>query len=434
MSNFQTIFTAIFLSFFVFGVLVFAGIIPLGKSSNSNAPVGNIVVWGTFPSTAVHKAFENINSENQNLVIRYVQKGADTYQQDLVEAMAAGTSPDLFFMTPDMVVKNKKFIYPMPYTNYPEKAFTSTFMDGAEVFLSKEGVLAFPVVADPMVLYYNKEILASAGKSLPPTYWDELFELNSVLTKKTNDGIIKQSMIALGGFDNINHAKDIMSLLLLGSGDKIVEHDRSTGVMSVIINEKTPFTLSPVETAMGFFNEFSNINSQAYSWNRSLPNSKEMFTSGKLAFYLGRASELFNIESINPNLSFDVTNILQTRNTNLKRTTGPIYALAASNKSANIASALGVAGLIASAPVSKEIATGLSIAPAQKEALNENPTDPYVYTFYKSAIYQYSWLDPDDKLTDGLFRDLYQNFISNKLTSSDAVNKIDNQLDLLIKK
>src|SRR5574343_736945 len=138
MSNFQTIFTAIFLSFFVFGVFVFAGIIPLGKSSNSNAPVGNIVVWGTFPSTAVHKAFENINSENQNLVIRYVQKGADTYQQDLVEAMAAGTSPDLFFMTPDMVVKNKKFIYPMPYANYPEKAFTSTFMDGAEVFLSKE--------------------------------------------------------------------------------------------------------------------------------------------------------------------------------------------------------------------------------------------------------------------------------------------------------
>ena len=49
-----------------------------------------------------------------------------------------------------------------------------------------------------------------------------------------------------------------------------------------------------------------------------------MFTSGKLAFYLGRASELFKIQSVNPNLSFDVSSMLQTRGTNTKRTYGEI--------------------------------------------------------------------------------------------------------------
>ncbi|MBP6931520.1 MAG: extracellular solute-binding protein [Candidatus Pacebacteria bacterium] len=434
MSNFQTIFTAIFLAFFVFGVLVFAGLIPLGKSSNSNAPVGNVVIWGTFPSLSMSKIIEDINSSNQDLIIKYVQKPKDTYQQDILEAMASGAGPDLFFITPDMVIKNKKFIFPMPYANYPEKSFSSTFIEGSSVFLAKDGVMAFPVVSDPLVLYYNKELLTNAGIAKPPVYWDELFELNSSLTKKNNDGVISQSMIALGGFDNINNAKDIMTLLLIGSGDSIIQNDRSDGTMSVVVNDKTPFTLSPVETAIGFFNEFSNLNNQAYSWNRSLPNSKEMFTSGKLAFYIGRASELFEIESVNPNLSFDVTNVLQTRNTNLKRTNGPIYALATNSRSTNVAGSLGVAGLISSPDIAREISTALSIPPAQKDLLNENPTDPYIYTFYKSAIYLYPWLDPDTKITDIIFRDLYQNLISNKLSSADAVNKLQSQLDLLIKK
>lgn len=434
MSNFQTIFTAIFLAFFVFGVLVFSGIIPLGNSSNPNAPVGTVTIWGTFPSLSMSKVVEEINSSNENLIIKYVQRSKDSYQQDLIEAMASGTGPDLFFISPDMVVKNKKFIYPMPYASYPEKSFTSNFIDGAKVFLAKEGIVAFPVVSDPLVLYYNKELLTNAGIAKPPVYWDELFEINKALTKKTNDGIISQSMIALGSFDNINNAKDIMTLLLIGSGDPIIESNRADGVLSVVVNEKTPFTLSPVETALGFFNEFSNVNNQAYSWNRSLPDSREMFTNGKLAFYIGRSSELFEIEAVNPNLSFDVTNVLQTRNTNLKRTNGPIYALATSNRSTNVAGAMGVAGMLSSSAIAKEIATSLSIPPAQKDALNENPPDPYVYTFYKSAIYLYPWLDPDTKITDNIFRDLHQNLISNKLSSADAVNKLQSQMELLIRK
>ncbi|MEY2671795.1 MAG: hypothetical protein RL687_212, partial [Candidatus Parcubacteria bacterium] len=95
---------------------------------------------------------------------------------------------------------------------------------------------------------------------------------------------------------------------------------------------------------------------------------------------------------------------------------------------------LGVAGILSSPAIAKEIATSLSLPPAQKDTLNENPTDPYVYVFYKSAIYLYPWLDPDTKITDNIFRDLYQNMISNKLSSADAVNKLESQLDLLIKK
>jgi ABC-type glycerol-3-phosphate transport system substrate-binding protein len=432
MNNFQTVLSAIFIAFFVFGVLIFSGLLPIGRSSNSGI-VGNVTVWGTFPSYSLSEFLEVINGDNKNLTVNYLQKPADRYERDLIEAFATGSGPDLFFITPDMVFKNKKFIYPMPYASYPEKAFRDSFIDGAEVFLSKDGTLAFPIVADPLVLYYNKNILTNAGIAKPPRYFDELFQMSNVLTKKSGDGIISQSMIALGSFDNINNAKEIISLLLLNSGNKIVDYDKNQDTYSVVVKDRTPFSSSPVEDAMNFYNEFSNPTNPAYSWNRALPSSLDMFISGRSAFYIGRASELFDIQKKNPNLSFDVTEILQSRATGLRMTTGPVYALATSRRSANPVAAMSVASLFALPENSKQIASALSLVPAQKDELATNPEDPYIYSFYKTAITLRTWIDPDKNSTDLAFREIVQNFTSNRLTHSAAVNKLESQLDLLVK-
>lgn len=434
MSNFQTILTAIFLSFFVFAVLVFSGLIPLGKSStSSNAPVGTVVVWGTLSANSLSKFIQDTNTSNPGLIIKYVQKSKDKYNSDLINAFANGAGPDVFFVSADMVTKYKNFIYTIPFTSYPEKVYRDTYIDGADIFLTKDGTLGFPVVSDPLVLYYNKNILNNAGIAEPPKYWDELFNLNGQLTRRSNDGVISQSTIALGSFDNVNNAKDIISLLLLGSGDPIISRNKTTDILSVSINDKTPFSISPLEQVMTFFNSFSNPTNQAYSWNRSLPTSRDMFTSGKLAFYIGHASELFDIQNVNPNLSFDVTDILQTRATNIKRTAGPIYIMSVNKKSPNLAGAMGVASVFATPENTKQISLGLSLPPTQKELLNTNPTDPYMFTFYKSAIAMHSWIDPDPTATDNIFRELVQNLISNRLTVADSINKVQNQLDLLIK-
>jgi ABC-type glycerol-3-phosphate transport system substrate-binding protein len=432
MSNFQTVLIAIFLSFFVFAVLIFSGFLPIGNSSDSTTLQGNVIVWGVFPSVSISKFIENMNASNPNLIIKYVQKSKDTYKSDLIEAFADGSGPDLFFVSPDMIVKYQKFIYPMPYTSYPAKNFSDNFIDGSSIYLAKDGELAMPVLSDPLVLYYNKNILNNASIVKPPQYWDELFNMNDVLTVKSNDGIITQSMIALGSFDNVNNAKDIISLLLIGSGDDIIRRDPTDDKYRVVLKDKTAYVSSPVETAMKFFNEFSNPNDQAYSWNRSLPNSKDMFTSGKLAFYIGRSSELFNIQSVNPNLSFDVAPVPQIRSVNMKRTTGPIYGIAINKKSSNVSLAASVAGMFSLSDNAKEMSAALSIPPAQKDLLATNPTDPYLFTFYKSAISLYTWPDPDTTITDGLFRELVQNLISNKLSVIDSINKIENQLDLLV--
>ncbi len=432
MSNFQTILTAIFLAFFVFAVLIFSGMIKLNESSTKAGSLkGNIIVWGTLSSPELYKVFETATGENRDLYINYKRIDKTNYQQSLIEAFAADKGPDIFFITPDMVIKNQDFFYKIPFESYGEKIFRDSFIDGADVFLDNEGIIAFPVVVDPMVMYYNMNMLSDEGLAVPPKTWDELFNLSDKLTKKENDGTILSSMIALGRFDNVTNAKEILATLLIQSGDPIVKVE-GDNYISVLDKNAYKSATSPFKTILQFLIEFSNPSTDSYSWNRALPNSSEFFTQGKLAFYLGKASELFKIQSTNPNLSFDVGQILQTKNAT-KRTFADIYAVAINKKSHNSTLAFSVAGLLSSPDTQKNFSNALSLPPASRMLLGDKPADSYMYTFYNASIISHSWADPNPIATNSIFNDLFNNILSNKLDIDGAITKVQGQLDQLIK-
>lgn len=427
--NFQIILIAVFLAFFIFAVLIFSGILPIGKASNTASTTkGRVVIWGTFSATEMSPVIKSITTAD--LSVGYVQKPASEYQQSLLEAFAKGNGPDMFFVSDDMILKDKSFIYTLPYASYPEKLFRDTFIDGADIFLNSTGVTALPIITDPLVLYYNKTLLANEGIVSPPAYWDEMFPLVDKLTKKKSDGTINQSMIALGTYDNISHAKDILSLLLMQGGNPIVVRD--VDKITTTLKDRFNLTTSPIESVLSFYTSFSNSQDSAYSWNRGLLSSTDMFTGGKLAFYLGRASELFRIESVNPNLSFDVTSVPQTRGTLVNRTYGKIYGLAISSKSANNTTAIGVLGLITTPENLKLISTSFSLPSVSRTILTTLPQDPYLYSFYRSAITVRSWLDPDSELTDKIFSELISNVLSNKLTGVGAISKAHDEIKALL--
>lgn len=434
MNNFQTILVAVFLAFFVFAVLIFSGILNIGGSSKGSGPTGKVVVWGTFNTTPEFiKVFEDLNGNNKDLSVTYVKQSEATYKEALIESFASDTGPDVFLVSPDMIEKFRDYVYKIPYTRYPKKNFTDSFIDGATVYLTHDGIIGLPVVVDPLMLYYNKDIFSNAGLVKPPQYWDELSDLNAKLTNKKDDGTILQSMVALGRYDNISHSKDILATLLLQSGNSIVENTDS-GYLPVLNKNTTSLPISSAEQVLNFFTPFSNPSYDVYSWNRSLPKSLDMFTGGKLGMYVGPASELFTIESVNPNLSFDVSTILQTRTNTTKRTYGTIYAVAINKKSTNASAAFGVAGLLSSGDQAKNLGVALSLPPASRALLADKPIDPYLSTFFNSAIITRTWADPDAKASDGIFAELIQNIVSNKLSVGDALNKAQGQLEFITKK
>ena len=431
MNNFQTIIIAIFLAFFVFAVLIFSGVIKIGGGSSTSGLQGKVVIWGTFPISSVNNVIQSMDLGD--LKLSYEEKDADTYQQDLIEAFANGVAPDLFIITPDMIVANTNFIFKIPYENYLLKEYNDTFIEGASIYLdNKDGIIGLPILVDPIVLYYNKDILTNDAIISPPKNWDELFVLNPTLTKKEDNGKINQSMIALGQYKNIKNAKDILATLLLQNNNPIATKGDNPKYYSVL--GKSDFNLS-TQTVLDFFIEFSNPSNTAYSWNGSLSNSLDLFISGKLAFYLGRASELFKIESINPNLSFDVTDIPQIKNSPIKRTYGEIYALAINKKSTNMNASFAVLKLLSSGENAKNLSIALSLPPVSKALLSNKPAkSPYLYTFYNSALISRSWLDPSRAKSDLIFKELIENILSNNLSINDSISKANGQLDILFNK
>lgn len=433
MNNFQTILIGVFMAILVFGVFVFAGIIPVPEKDNEeNALKGKVVIWGTFSNTEINKIFDEIEASYEDFSLSYVRKEKGQYQNDLIEAFAKGTGPDLFFITPDMVMQNENFIYKVPYKSYPEKTFRDAFVDGAEIYLASDGVWAFPTVIDPIVIYYNKNLFANEGLVKPPATWDELFNLNQVLTKKENSGVINQSMIALGQYANVNYAKNIISTLLLQNNNPIVGREGER-YYSYLNNYGGVSADNSAKDAIDFFVQFSNMSNSAYSWNRSLPNSFDMFVSGKLAIYIGHASDLFKIEKANPNLSYDVTQIPQIKNLNNKRTYGEIYSLAVSNRTKNLTNTFNFATTLLSNDYAKRIAQALSLPPASRALLYERPEDPYLLTFYNGAIIARSWLDPNPEKTDAIFSEMIEGILSNRFSSSEALGRAQNQMQLLFK-
>lgn len=434
MNNFQTILIAIFFSFAVFAVLIFSGVIKTG--SDSKLPQGKVVVWGTFPKASVNNLISNINSANSGLQIVYESKDSSTYQQDLVEAFANGNGPDLFIITHDMILRNDNFIYKIPYTTYPLKKFTETYIEGADLYLDGQNVLGLPLVVDPMVMYYNKDLLTNEGIVYPPKTWDELFTLNGTLTKRNNIGTIYQSMIALGQYNNINNVEDILATLFIQNNNPIIQREQNnSGYISTLSGMNSYTSVASSESIFNFFIGFSNPSNASYSWNRALPNSLDMFTSGKLAFYLGRASEIFNIQSINPNLSFDVTQIPQIKDSPTKRTSGEIYAAVINKKSTNISTAFSVANMLSTGENAKNFSISVSLPSSSKALLSEKPSDnPYLYTFFDSALITRSWTDPDKTKSNLIFEDLVESILSNNLSISGSISKAQGQFDLLLKK
>src|SRR3989344_2647951 len=158
MKNFQLITIIVFIALAVFGIFVFSGAIPIG---NDNTPggLGTVVLWGTVRAEIMAPLIEEFNLANPTFIVKYVQKSAESLDQDLLEALAVGTGPDMFFLPDNLAFHYANKIFTIPYDSYPLASFKSNFAGAGEVFLTSKGILAFPLTVDPLVMYYNRSIL-----------------------------------------------------------------------------------------------------------------------------------------------------------------------------------------------------------------------------------------------------------------------------------
>src|ERR1700677_4419316 len=188
LSVFQITLLAVFGACAIAGILIFALITSSAKTSS----VGPVVIWGTVDGPTFTSMIQTAANTYPALSgVTYVQQNATTYASELTQALAAGTGPDVFLISEDEAVEDVGEAYVLPYTSLSMTQFQNAFIQGADPFLVPAGVVALPIAADPLVLYGNKDLLATAGYPEPPQYWDQIPAMAAKLTEKDDAGNIQ---------------------------------------------------------------------------------------------------------------------------------------------------------------------------------------------------------------------------------------------------
>tara|TARA_Y100000310_G_scaffold77594_1_gene74199 strand:- start:524 stop:1819 length:1296 start_codon:yes stop_codon:yes gene_type:complete len=429
LNAFKLIVLFIFGGLAVLGVIFFAGFTGGGSEKDS---IGEVEIWGVLDErvmSGIIKEFKNSREDFDG--VEYVEKDPRTFSRDFVEALAVGKGPDIILLGQDDIVQTEDKIFVIPYDSYPERAFKNTFIEEGELYLAPDGVIGIPFLIDPLVMYWNRDIFSSNGVARPPEFWDEFFTLAPLITKKDEALNITKSAIAFGEFQNVTNAKEILSALIIQAGNPIT--NRSTAGIQSIFGERLGFAISPAESALRFYTEFSNPVKDVYSWNKSMPDSREAFLAGDLAVYFGFASEVGGLRDGNPNLNFDVALLPQSRDTDIKTTFGNMTAFAISHQSDNVPGAFRAASALSGDGGASILSQITGLPPATRSLLSERPTDARLSVFYDSALISKAWLDPDEVETEVLFGEMVDGVVSGRTRLGEAVNIVNDNLNELLK-
>lgn len=430
MSKFQIILTSIFVLFIVIGVILFATY----KGGGSATALPSITIWGTFPESLFTKYVSKLNITRADaLKIEYVEISEVNFDKTFIDALARGLGPDAILVSQDLLHKHEDKIVEVPNTVLSKRDFQNTFVEQAELYLTDTGSLALPFMLDPLVMYWNRDTFTNAGVAVFPKFWDEFSAIGQKINQKDVNSNVRKSVIALGEFNNIAHAREILGTLFLQAGNPVTYRQSDTTTMASALGDRGFVGTASSLPALNFFTKFSDPRNADYSWNRSLPNSKSFFLSGNLATYIGYASELMDLRQKNPNIDFDVAPLPQARGGKNRATFGSMYgfSIVRSTKDANAAYTV-LSELLTPSALTEMVAMSY-LPPVRRDMIASGSTDPYLSIFYDSALISKGWLDTDKAESARIFKDIVESVTSGKKEPVQALRDGSDEFDISLK-
>ncbi len=411
----------------VFGLLglLALGMISTYKPTPDKAAVtlgDSVVIWGTVPAGSFQAVLGPIKDANKAFdVVTYVEKDIRNFDADLLNALAENRGPDILFIPHEKLVQLRTKIVPVSYESFPRRDFQNLYIDGAEIFALQDGVYAYPIAIDPMVMYYNRDLLATKNIINPPTTWESVVnDIIPAMVERDYSRNIIRSPLAFGEYRNINNGYGVLSMLLLQGGSALVTEQNNS--YQLLLNTTPTGSGKPLENALTFYTNFASPSNPLYSWNRALNLDRDEFLREKLVLYFGKGSEGPALASQNPNLNFDIAEVPQGAQATVRRTYASFYGLALLKSSPNKNGAFTVLQELGTANQAKILADALNMAPAHRSTLNAGSNDQYGRITYRSSIVARGWLNPDPARTNEIFTQMVEDVLSNRFRPSDSAN------------
>lgn len=289
---------------FIVGIIFLSGVgfglFKLFFSSSQKQKVENVtlVYWGLWEDKTVFSALISEFERNYpNIKIDYQKqdiKSLGNYIERLRTRQSNNTGPDLFRFHNSWTGQIKDLLLPFPQDVVSQTEIDSKYYPVIQSDLKQNGAYyGIAMGIDNLMMFINQDLFKNAGITTYPQNWDDLVDVARKLTVQDQDGNIKTAGAALGTFDNISHAPDLVSLLFLQNGANPKD--------LLGINRKN------AEDALSFYASFAQ--GDAKVWDSNMDNSKLAFAKERVAIYFGYSWDIFEIKAANPNLQFKVVSV-----------------------------------------------------------------------------------------------------------------------------
>ena len=269
--------------------IVFISIILiLGNVGQGTLDKATLEFWGVFDT---RQNFAEVASGFQQIFpgikINYRQFSFEDYEKALIDALAAGTGPDIFMVHNTWLAKHKDKMAAMPeksgvvenYQFITPADFQGQFVDVAYRDLVQDSkIYALPLYVDTLAIFYNKDMFNTAGITRPPKDWEEFSQDVGLLTKFDQSGNIIQSGASIGTARNINRSSDILAALMIQNGTQMTNPTNTVASFTRTVNNQRVG-----ENALEYYTDFANASKAVYAWNDQQHYSVDAFIEGKVA-------------------------------------------------------------------------------------------------------------------------------------------------------
>ena len=414
-------------------ILVIFGVIP-GLRPPSPAKF-TISVWGFEDEELWSLIGEKYHEELRHVTVEYDKKDPANYERELLNALAAGSGPDIFVLNNTQIEEHKDKLLPLPEEELSFRArdYKSAFFDAAaaDLITNKGEILGLPLALDTLALYYNRDYFNSANISSPPQTWEGLIDAVKRLTTYSEVGTVLRSGIALGTSANVEHAVDIVSALMMQSGVELI--DRAERKSKLVSGTTPSGTQEPAEAALSFYVSFADSAKRTYTWSGFFPNSLDAFTQGKTAMMMGYASDIPLIVEKNPHLSFDVSPFPQPENSSIKAYFARYNFEAVSKRSPRGTDGWRFLLWLANKENDKIFSEALKLAPARRDLAGEKAPAEHLDIFYSQVLSAKTWLVPDEEKISVMLTEMIDSAVNKTATPGAAVGRAHTRLDNLLK-
>lgn len=276
----------------------------------STGPV-DLSFYGLDDSDVFESLISQYREQHSNVRIRYKKfNNASEFQNLLVNEIAEGEGPDVFYVHNTWMARHLKKTVPLQSDEFTAKNFDETFVTAAsEAFIQPapadgtKKIYALPLFVDTLALYYNKDDfekrLPERGK--PAETWDQIKEDAAKFREEAEDGKLTHGEIAMGRSDNMNFAADVLYHLWLQAG--VDFYDEEFKQLQITSGGADSFE---------YFMSFALPAQKNYSWSTDLVAADKPLHEVE-AFLSGKVSAILGYSDLYPRFENDLKNV-KTRN------------------------------------------------------------------------------------------------------------------------